>query len=314
MRRLLEASQDGDKAIQTIAVAGSLGRMEQLPGSDIDLIVVTNEEQDSELVQQVWRALDSLKLKLPKPDGIYGRAVTVKQLISRESLGIVDEDKAVFGLRMQLLIEGRPVWNDDGCAGLQRAILERFADSTANDPADTWRPLLDDLLRYHRSLCVHYQRLKREQIDNWEELVTKAGHSRLIGIAGLLFLLGESTRADDPLDFVSERLSLTPLQRIHSALNIRLPKHETVPTEAPSPPQAVSMPPGNAVAREGRGEGELYAVIADCHERFLTTIANNPDDDLADNARLLKRTLLDCILHKVDRRLWPRRFLEHLML
>lgn len=314
MRRLLEASRVVVKPIRTISVAGSLGRMEQLPGSDIDLIVVTEHNGDAEIVQRVWRALEPIPLKLPKPDGIYGRAITVEQLTSRESLGIVDEDKAVFGQRMQLLIEGRAIWNTPGCADLQRAILERFADSSANDPADYWRPLLDDLLRYHRSLCVHYQRLEREQIGNWRELDTKAGHSRLVGIAGLLFLLGESTRADDALDFVSERLSLTPLQRIQSALDVRNSNSESASKQAPSPPQTVSMQPENAVVGVGRGEGEPWSTIADCYERFLTTIASSSDDDLADNAGLLKRTLLDCILNRVDRGVWPRRFLEHLLL
>lgn len=285
MRRLLNA-RTFDETIVTVAVAGSLGRREQTPASDVDLIVVTDGEPSNDLTWKVWDTLRPLGLKLPKPEGIYGRPVTVEQLCSPDSLGIIDEDVAVFGQRMQLLIEGRPVWGAEQFQELQRRILERFV--LAHSPAaDLWRPLLDDLLRYHRSLCVHYRRIERERRGNWRELLVKAGHSRLMGIAGLLILLAESSRnGASPFEFVAGGLSQTPLERL-------------------------------AAAYRRAGDDGLETVLR-IYDRFLASLIDGSlssrFEELRENATTLKREVLRFILEQVERGEWPRTFLEHLIL
>lgn len=270
-----------DERIATIAVAGSLGRLELSPSSDLDLIVVLREPTSDDVNHRVWNALRPLELRLPKPDGIYGRAVTISQLVSRESLGVIDEDKATFGQRMQLLIESRALWNEPALTQLQREILERFTDDVAVETIQRWRPLIDDLLRYHRSLCVHYARLQRERLPGWRDLVDKAGHSRLAGIAGLLFLLAESTRAvDDALSFVVDRLPLTPLERIAM------------------------------VGRSG------FETITACYARFLNSLQSTKGDpvDLTENAATFKCELLRLLFDRFEQGLWPPALLEALVL
>ena len=78
-----------------------------------------------------------------------------------------------------------------------------------------WDALLDDLIRYHRSLRIIYRWTRRDEPAGWRARDLKMSHSRLLIYAGLLFLLGEASRQDPSGSrWLAGQLHLTPLERL----------------------------------------------------------------------------------------------------
>lgn len=208
-------------AVLTIAVSGSLGRMEFLPNSDVDLIVVAqddllNEPQKKDcLVQTLWEAIRELNLPVPKSSGIFSQAVTKTELCDSSTVGKLDESPSLFGKRIQLLLDSQPVWGENEFKQLQSEILTRYQiPPESNDPFDCFY-LTNDLLRYQRALAMRYQFQSRDLPLEWRKLNTKFRHSRFINHFGLLLLLGEMTiQPVAKAEWLRKGLSWTPLERI----------------------------------------------------------------------------------------------------
>lgn len=293
-------------AVQTVAVSGSLGRMEVVDGSDCDLIVVLSDEvlkqpeQAAKCFEHVLRAIEPLGLATSKAGGIFSVPTSADRLCDPSMLGVIDEDMATFGHRIQLLIDSQPVYGFDRFRQLQQSILERYAAETIeHDHSKQWTYLLNDLMRYHRSLCVRTQWATRQTPGQWRLLNLKLWHSRLLNYAGLLFLLGEcSTESTDKTEWLAERLPLTPLERVIDVF--------------------------------GENDDPTGVTIVDSYNRFLSFM-NNPDDlaglavddresrlpddharyqSLRDNSRMIVSALSSFVFNQ---RHWDSRFNEILL-
>ena len=225
--RLLEISRALAAAslpptIETVGIAGSLARMEATADSDCDLVVVLQAETSPESAAgahafaAVWQALASLELEAPEKTGIYAAPVGISQLLDPLSLGKVSEDQRTFGSRILFLQELQPVWGEAAFRELTRAIVERYAAQyVAVDPSKQWSYLLNDLVRYFKSLCQTYMFGELASDYRWRLRNLKARHSRLLIYAGLLFLLGESSRTmERKSEWLAERLTWTPAERL----------------------------------------------------------------------------------------------------
>lgn len=205
--------------VQTIYVCGSLGRMEQLPASDCDLVIVTDESGSDDVVATVWDRLESLGLHRPKLDGIFSQPVTRAALIDPSTRGLVDEDQFVFGKRIQLLLDSQPLYRDDVFEQLTADVLNRYAyPHAATVGTSVWAGLLSDLVRYYRALSIRTMWLLEDPLATWQTLNVKLRYSRLVLYAGLLFLLADSPRdATNPIAWLQPRLKWTPLERLAAA-------------------------------------------------------------------------------------------------
>jgi len=207
--------------VETIYVCGSMGRMEQLPASDCDLVIVTKDDVDpgSSRGQQIhadlWSQLESLGLIRPKPHGIFSATVTCSQLIDPSSRGRVDEDQFVYGKRIQLLLDSQPIAHQNRFRQLQSDVLSRF-QRTEDAREEQWLALLNDVIRYWKSLSTRTIWLDDVSRGDWRYLNVKFRHSRNLLIFGLLLLLGEASRRHhSSRDWLRDRLSLTPLERVN---------------------------------------------------------------------------------------------------
>ncbi len=205
--------------VLTVAVSGSLGRMEALPHSDADLIVILADDvppgpEREQALAAVWTVLQPLGLPRPKTSGVFASPTTPGELTDPSTIGKVADDVAIFGKRMQMLLDVQPLCGQDVYANVLEAVLRRYSSASPDDASD-WRYLRNDLMRYYRSLCVQEQWTFGERGGGWFVRDVKTLHSRVLLYAGLLFLLGESGKETrDPVGWLSAQLRLTPLERI----------------------------------------------------------------------------------------------------
>jgi len=248
---LRKALHDADLAseVRCLAVSGSLGRMEQMPHSDVDLIVVLHNNCDdqraTEVYDAVWSNLSAVGLPRPKPTGIFATPTSQAQLCRASDIGKVDEDMAVFGKRIQLLLDAQPLVNGAAFHSLQDAILTRYGQDDALRHGDgCWTYLQRDLIRYFQSMAIHCQWRDRNQAGAWRLRNLKLQHSRRLMTAGLLLTLGEcTTRGSESLDWLLSQLRLTPLERIASVFSTR--------------------------------NDEDFATIAACYDQFLAALQDD---------------------------------------
>lgn len=211
-------------AVVTLAIGGSLGRLEASVDSDLDAILVLADDADPVAARRAVEVVESTFARLPlraaKADGIYRVPVARAALLDPAAIGRIDETPAVFGKRFGLLLDARPVFGHDACRALQADVISWYArDFVEHDPGASWTYLLNDLARYLHAYASWQQfKFDRSADDSWELRQAKFRTSRVLGFAGLLFLLGMSNGWPHKRAWLLERLALTPLERLHHVM------------------------------------------------------------------------------------------------
>ena len=208
------------QSIETVAVAGSLGRLEAGSSADFDCIVVARDAAsparlDAE-IERIHDVLADCGLRRPKADGIYRDAIGRAALLDHRALGSLDETPTIFGKRMQFLLDARPVFAPARFAALRREILCWYGSGFfSRDGALSWTYLLNDVQRYLHAYAGWQQyKLARSVDDSWELRQAKLRSSRVVTFAGLLVLLGASNHRVDKIGWLISRLDATPLERL----------------------------------------------------------------------------------------------------
>ncbi|MEM9384711.1 MAG: hypothetical protein AAGA68_06600 [Pseudomonadota bacterium] len=204
-------------ALECVAAAGSLGRREAAPDSDVDCVVVGSDGAGPDAVEramaEVLKAIESVGLRAPKRGGFFRQVVRRAELLDPRRLGSLDESPQVYGKRLQCLLDARAVTQSDRFGCLRGEVLRWF--TIGQGASAPFALLASELVRYRRSY-VAYQTydFAHGEDDSWRLRMVKLRSSRLVTVAGLLALVGESTTRADPIAFVEEHLELTALERL----------------------------------------------------------------------------------------------------
>lgn len=211
-----------------VFAAGSLGRFETGRQSDLDLFVLAEHRDSMKDKSSPISHLDEIRLfaklinindKLDLPefsgDGRYLKAHSLQRIISSTG-DEYDDIENLFTTRMLLLLESQAIWNEDLRINAIKTVLSNYFKD-GKGKAD-FRPLflLNDILRYWRTLCLNYER-DRVKSSKWWKTNLNLKFSRKLTIFStvLLIVTQEAQTADD---FI--RISdLVPLQRLALALD-----------------------------------------------------------------------------------------------
>lgn len=224
-RVLVDLSRTIDESILTIAVAGSLGRLESTPHSDVDCIVIIDDVSDVDpekvalSIEKIRSEFFGFGLRSPKADGIYFQPVDVSSLLDPASRGSLEETPAIFGTRMQILLDARPLYRTDEFIALRLRLLNWYG--WPKEHRGNWTHLLNDLSRYLHSYAVWQQfKFSRSNDDGWYLRQAKLRSTRIATVAGLLFLLGEATVSGIGQSILfPEKFNHTPLGRLQKVFD-----------------------------------------------------------------------------------------------
>lgn len=213
----------------TVFAAGSLGRLESGSKSDFDVFMIADSSDRrigekpsiSKLEEyEVFASLISINQKLSYPkfsgDGRFLKTYELKEMIQATG-SPRDDSENLFTARILLLLESQPITNEPLYNRATLSVTENyFRDGLGRDD---FRPLLlmNDLLRYWRTLCLNYEAYRNEAGRPWLKKNLNLKFSRKLTIYStiLSLLAGQASSASA----FAELCHLTPIERLAAALD-----------------------------------------------------------------------------------------------
>lgn len=201
-----------------VYVCGSLGRLEMIQKTDLDLFFVSEEKDLNSNISNyvffanLYKINKKLGYKEPSKRGEYWVFTPKDNLLD---IGSRQEDfNNSFTARMLLILESKPIYNENVYMELVKEVVEKYF-TDYKDHSGEFYPLflMNDILRYWYTLTLNYEYRRDEKDDedtkNWKRLKLK--YARLITCFSMLACLYK--RNISPEDVI-QYILMTPFERL----------------------------------------------------------------------------------------------------
>lgn len=205
-----------------IYAVGSIGRGEVGSKSDLDIFSVSSPAGFSRLDEIcVFSSLIRINESMGFPN-FSGDGKFLKVFNYNEQAPIMgspqDDHENWFTARMLLLLESKPIFNHQ----LYSNVVENVASTYFRDSSgknDEFKPVfvLNDILRFWRTLCLNYETIRSDKTWPWRKKNINLKYSRRLTVfSTVLYILSSKSFGKDDLISMAK---LTPLERIATALD-----------------------------------------------------------------------------------------------
>lgn len=214
----------------TCYAVGSVGRLEAGPHSDIDIFFVIQPEDKNQSfnLMKIKAFADFIKiteqLELPplSNDGKYLEILSIEDM-EKEFGAPSDDFNNLFTARMLLILESKWLFNKDS----YEIILDRILETYFRDYKEaqgSFRPtiLLNDIIRYWKTLCLNYEN-KRNDINDDQDKNSyqiknlKLKYTRMLTCFGTVIAICSKQHID--IEAMKDICKKTPFERIESSIS-----------------------------------------------------------------------------------------------
>lgn len=209
---LAEFQHDDDVAI---VLMGSWGRSEVTSGSDDDFMLLIDGDARPD-IQPSKAEIETILDHAPGDQGIFGEPVSSRRMV--EKIGLEEDSNSNLSRRMLFLLESVYATCPDIYAAVREQLLHRYVDESVKN----YRPprfLLNDIIRYWRTMCVDFAGKEHEGPDKWGLRNVKLRTARKMLFAGGLLPVFECARltTDEMPGYLCDQLQMPPVDRIAGA-------------------------------------------------------------------------------------------------
>lgn len=204
-----------------IVAFGSLARHEWTHNSDLDfLIIVGRDDVTPGLLRKAnavaAQCIESLAAGQPGMTGTFGATISSFELVSR--IGLEHDTNSSTTRRILILEESVSLFNTISHDKLVDRILSRYLVEYETPKRGVPRLLLNDVVRYWRTIAVDYQAKNwaRNSDDGWGLRYLKLRITRKLCFAAMLAALFKPAIAGTPCDshYLAGVLEKPPLARL----------------------------------------------------------------------------------------------------
>lgn len=213
----------------TIVVVGSFGRCEASEESDFDFFVIHRDRTtaDSSLVSVATSIISDRGLKSPSEGGPFSQDQYLEDMLHR--IGGQDDANENMTCRMLFFSESNWVYNQDMYLYAQKQLIERYVEQRVG-AGKIPMFLLNDLIRYYRTMTVDFDFKTREQGKPWGIRYIKLIFSRKLLYFGALIAIAESIplSRNDKIERLAEMLTEPPITRLRKVFGERCDRAVTL--------------------------------------------------------------------------------------
>ncbi|MCK4486669.1 MAG: hypothetical protein KAU38_07900 [Desulfobacterales bacterium] len=209
-------------------VTGSIGRLEALKGSDIDLTLICRDEATATSVynedQQIRQILrEHFNVPVSKGEN-FTSPFSTETIANVDKIGGLNDNVNLLTKRILLLTEARPVVNDELFHNVQKEVFRAYVKSEITRRRYLIA-LIYDITRFHRTLGLDYKSRVDFEDKPWGIRYIKLRCSRKYWyFTTMLALLAAITQNETLPEVIElsaqELLNLSPIERIVKSLEI----------------------------------------------------------------------------------------------
>jgi hypothetical protein len=200
-----------------VGVNGSFARKEASPESDLDLFCIClDAEKRDEVDNLLSAARADIRAVVPKgaaEGGAFDKVEPFGEIL--KNIGGPEDMNEKITRRILFLLEGEWLFNESGFAEVRDKIIEKYIRESIDDHQIALF-LLNDVIRYYRTICVDFENKTIEGGKPWGIRNIKLVFSRkLLYYSGVLAVAETYRRTwREKRKRLSHLLSLSPVERI----------------------------------------------------------------------------------------------------
>ncbi len=200
---------------------GSFARREATPQSDLDYFVISdNEDLGKEVLAQFPEVLNRHNIRLPTAGGAFG-GITRRDELTNNVGGKYDDNESLTK-RLLFLMESECLTDRDIYEEIQDKLIKLYVKDSITEH-QICRFLLNDLIRYYRTICVDFEYKTCELSKTWGDRNIKLLFSRkLMFFSGLLTVaLTAQSTGSHKREVLKHFFALTPITRVKEICGAR---------------------------------------------------------------------------------------------
>lgn len=222
LRAVLAKALNGDQF--AVVVGGSYARREASNESDLDFFIICDSRGVAKKLtvelSRIAQLLGGIVNKSPAAGGAFGRVEAISDM--EKNIGGQQDANDKITRRILFLLEGEWLYNREGFEKYRKRILAKYIKNSISEHQLS-RFLLNDLIRYYRTICVDFEYKTEEDGKAWGTRNLKLMFSRkLLYFSGIL-VAAESAQLsyESKLERTLYLLSLTPISRLQDICGAR---------------------------------------------------------------------------------------------
>jgi len=213
-----------------VFAAGSLGRLDSGITSDLDVFVTTTggdvgRLREIEVFASVVKINEALDFPALSNDGQFLKVFDIPG--HERKVGSPEDDNLNwFTTRMLLLLESSYLCNEESYHLHKTCILELYFRDASKDG---FKPifLLNDILRYWRTVCLNYEQARSIPGKSWKKRNFNLKFSRLLSVFGTILPL--MLIRDVTADKIEKLSSTRPMDRLAVGLDLLTDASDLMP-------------------------------------------------------------------------------------
>lgn len=260
----------------TLITTGSYGRGEASSESDLDWFIIFDKDLDpSECIPDEIKSISNIisgAIKKNSGDSkTFGEEAIVKFSDMQKNIGGQNDTNANLTRRMLFILEGTWLYGESRFELYRKTLLEKYIKQNSSDQLP--RFLLNDLIRYYRTIATDFEFKTEESRKSWGLRNIKLRYSRkLLYFSGLIVIAEISNKSrDEKITMANDLFKMKTIERInhigkeHIETNKIIKNYENFLLEISQPETRLSL---EKVKKENRFEDANYMKLRDSSQDF----------------------------------------------